>query len=296
MAGETREYKKYDINGDFTGKECSGALRSKCKYIYEADSKTLTAKVVIVFVPRQLVQLDRQTKEPLRDKDGGYVVVKYETYENGANSKKTFESQNLRMIDRDVKSANVSGFKSDIEKTLNQGNYKLILNGCQKGAACGCRVSVKFRVDIHVAKEADAGKFDAAKIINLFPETARADSGNWPEAEYRIDDDKNATQVINQIKAHESGHLFVFPDEYWKSGGSVHEQYIKSDGTLNFELGTKNANEKSKETWQIYSDANLMGQAALYPTAVTQPYYVEYIRRWFSNYTNKEWSVAYEPR
>ncbi|TDV37927.1 uncharacterized protein DUF2345 [Paraburkholderia caballeronis] len=296
LRGETKVYRKYGLSGDLDVQEgeCSGLLKSKCKYIYDAGKKILTAKVVIAFVPRVLVQVDPKTSQPLLDNDGNYITVRYETYKNGANSKKTFESQNLRMIDRDPGGANVSGFKREIEGTLNKGNYKLILNGCQKGAACGCRVSVKFCVDIHVATQNDAERLGASKIINLFPETARADSGNWPEAEYEIDVDGKRVPTANQVKAHEAGHLFVFPDEYWKGGGSAHEDYIKNDGTLNFELGSKNANEKSREMWQLYSDGNLMGQAALRETAAIQPYYVEYIRRWFSEYTNKEWSVGYE--
>ncbi|HTH61251.1 MAG TPA: hypothetical protein VL689_13960 [Paraburkholderia sp.] len=260
--------------------------------MYDPESKILTAGIVVALVPKLLVRIDPVTKKELRDSGGEYVVVNYETFKNGANSKKPFEHWGLKLIDRDVKSVNASKYKSRIEGALNNGGYKLILNGCQKGAACGCRVSVKFNVDVYVMSESDARKLNANNIIILFPSVDRADSSHWGEVKYIINVASEKEEVMDQVKAHEVGHLFNFPDEYFRRGGSVHKQYIKNNGDLDFDVGKTNAGGKIDVTWQLESPENLMGYGANLSSAITRPYYVEYIRRWFSEYTNKEWMVG----
>ena len=44
------------------------------------------------------MRADPKTGEPLRDKNGDYVTVNYETYKNGVNSKRNYESQNLCLM------------------------------------------------------------------------------------------------------------------------------------------------------------------------------------------------------
>jgi type VI secretion system secreted protein VgrG len=294
---ETARYHLYDADGNLETKDgqpqwCSSESSTSCRFIYDPERKILAAKVVVALVPKLLVRIDPATKKELRDSGGNYVVVNYQTYKNGANSKKPFEYWGLKAIDRDVKSVDASRYKSRIEATLNKGGYKLILNGCQKGAACGCRVSVKFDVDINVVNESDAGKLNANNTIFLFPSVDRADASHWGEVKYIINVLSEKEEVVDQVKAHEIGHLFNFPDEYYKEGGSAHKQYIKKDGDLDFDLGRKNENEKADITWQLDSGENLMGYGANRPSATTRPYYIEYIRRWFSEYTNKEWRVG----
>jgi type VI secretion system secreted protein VgrG len=253
----------------------------------------LTAKVVIALVPRLLVKMSPATKQPLRDAAGHYVVVNYETINNGANSGKTFAQQGLMLIDRNVSDVNGSVYKNIIEKTLNQGGYKLILDGCQKGAFCGCRIPVKFCADIHVVTPAEAERLNADTTIDLFPNVDRADAKNWPAADHYGVDNSGQTVAENwQVKAHETGHLFAFPDEYWQHGGFVHKQYVKSDMTLDFALGGENVTDN--KTWQIESQDNLMGYGCNKSSAIIQPYYLEYIRQWFSSHTNKKWRVGYE--
>ncbi|MEX3936540.1 DUF2345 domain-containing protein, partial [Paraburkholderia phymatum] len=301
MVRETPRYHRYQdtrigpekvANDRFI--DTGGTAPTKCRFSYDPGSRMLTAKVVIAFIPRLLVRMNPATKEPLRDDRNNYVVVKYESMKNGANSQKTYAEQQLMLVDRDVAEVNASAYKSEIETTLNQSNYKLILDGCQKGAACGCRISVKFCVDIHVVTASNAAKIDTDLTVNLFPDTERADAANWPEAYYDKDNRGNPITVKQQVKAHECGHLFNFPDEYWRWGGFVHKQYVKDDLTLDFALGDTNAT--GNKTWQIYSAPNLMGSGALQATATVQPYYLEYIRRWFSTYTNKAWRIGYESK
>ena len=299
MERETPTYQKYgntrterQKNKDNTPKMCSGTATTTCQFVYDSSNKTLTAKVVIALVPRLLVEMNPVTKEPMRDANNKYIVVQYETFENGANSRKIFAEHGLMLVDRDPKEVDASTYKNMIEKTLNQGNYKLILGACQKGSACGCRISVKFCVDVHAVRKADVSALKPNAVINLFPTTARADADNWPERDYAIDNSTGeAIERITQTKAHEAGHLFNFPDEYWREGGFVHAVYVKGGKDIDFELA--DANKTRNNFWIIETETNLMGLGATKPTATISHYYLEYIRRWFSLHTNKLWKIGY---
>ncbi|MBW9104203.1 DUF2345 domain-containing protein [Paraburkholderia phenoliruptrix] len=296
MERETPTYQKYGwmrterLEDGGQPVMCSGTARTTCKFTYDSNSKTLTATVVTALVPRLLVKMNRATGQPLRDEDDNYVVVQYETFNNGANSQKSYPEQGLMLVDRDPKEVNASTYKNEIEKTLNQGNYNLILAGCRKEGACGCRVSVRFCADVHVVRASEAITLNPNITINLFPTTARADAYNWPEKDYQMSNGRYVER-ITQTKAHETGHLFNFPDEYWEQGGFVHSIYIQNGKDIDFQLADANKNKNT--FWVIETKTNLMGQGALRPTATTSPYYLEYIRRWFSAHTNKLWRVGY---
>ena len=299
MMRETPTYQKYGWtrnerlkNGD-DPVMCAGTALTTCQFNYDSSNKTLTAKVVTALVPRLLVKMNRVTGEPLRDENNRYIVVQYETFRNGANSGKSFDEHGLMQVERDPKEVDASTYKNQIERTLNQGNYKLILDGCQKGGACGCRIAVKFCADVHVVRAADSPALNPNITINLYPTTERADAMNWPEKEYQ----KQVTtgryaERFTQTKAHEIGHLFNFPDEYWQQGGFVHSIYVRDGVNIDFALA--DANKDKNTFWIIETETNLMGGGCLQPTATISPYYLEYIRRWFSAHTNKLWRVGYD--
>jgi hypothetical protein len=97
---------------------------------------------------------------------------------------------------------------------------------------------------------------------------------------------------VTQTKAHETGHLFNFPDEYWRQGGFIHAIYVKDGLDIDFNLADAN---KAKNTfWIIETENNLMGGGCNKSVAATSPYYLEYIRRWFSEHTNKLWRIGYD--
>jgi len=298
MERETPTYQKYGrtrterLVKNGRPEMCAGTAPTTCQFTYESSTKTLTAKVVTALIPRLLVQMNRATREPMRDEQNNYVVAQYETFGNGANSGKSFAEQGLMLVERDPREVDASTYKNMIERTLNQGNYKLILDGCNKGAACGCRVAVRFCADVHVVRVADAAALDPNITINLYPTTERADAVNWPEKEYVKEATTGRyTERFTQTKAHETGHLFNFPDEYWEQGGFVHSMYIKNSGDIDFALA--DANKATNKVWVIETEDNLMGGGCLKPTATTSPYYIEYIRRWFSAQTNRLWRVGY---
>lgn len=299
MKRETPTYQKYGWtrterlkNGD-DPVMCAGTAPTTCKFTYDSSSKTLTAKVVTALVPQLLVKMNPATGQPLRDESNNYVVVQYETFDNGANSHKSFAEQGLMLVERDPKEVDASDYKNQIEKTLNQRSYKLILDACQKGGACGCRISVKFCADVHVVRASEAPALNPNITINLYPTTDRADANNWPEHDYKLDNSgAGKIEIVTQTKAHETGHLFNFPDEYWEQGGFVHSIYVRDGRNIDFKLADANKNKNT--FWVIETENNLMGGGCLKPTATTSPYYLEYIRRWFSDHTNKSWRVGYE--
>lgn len=99
---------------------------------------------------------------------------------------------------------------------------------------------------------------------------------------------------VAHVEAHECGHYFNFPDEYYARGGWLHESYIKNE-QIDFPLVDAKAGGL---LWQGRSPTNLMGYGALLAIkngrATIKPYYLEYVRRQFSLATNKLWRVGYE--
>ncbi|WP_157662231.1 hypothetical protein [Burkholderia ubonensis] len=99
----------------------------------------------------------------------------------------------------------------------------------------------------------------------------------------------------NNYEAHEHGHYFNFPDEYYDQGGFVHISYIK-DGEIDF--GKLDA-MIGKMVWQGDSKKSLMGFGAVQAyqpnsiVAFVKPYYLEYARRHFSAVTGKVWRIGY---
>jgi type VI secretion system secreted protein VgrG len=288
---ETPEYYGYaDTENSKTDKMVSGGGEVEYAVSYDDASKTITATAVIILSPVLLVEMDAKTKLPAKDAKGDYKTVLYDSYINGANSRKEFEQLGYTLIDRETKDIDVSRFKNEIETTLNGNNYQLVLDGCSKNANCGRRVSIKLVADVKVVTRADAKNMTGHKLL-LYPDVKRADAANWSEIDMDTDEfGKRVPAAKMQIKAHECGHLFNLPDEYWQRGGFVHAIYVKEDKSLNFELGKTN---QTKQTWKIDSSENLMGYGATRATAKIPPYYFEYIREGFSRATGIIWRVGY---
>ncbi|WP_086971148.1 type VI secretion system Vgr family protein [Caballeronia glebae] len=291
-ARETPQYYKYgNTETSKTTSLCSGIATTKFPIEYDDKNKTLTATVTVVLIPVLLANLDPITNEPIVRADGSYETTPYETYANGANSLQPFSNFGLKQIARVGSHINTSKYKADVERTLNQGNYKLVLDGCSKGSACGRRVSIVFRVDFLIANEAEADAMTDVRKVHIYPQAARADAANWGEDNIEIDNGGNAVPVAMalNVAAHECGHLLNFPDEYWQGGGFVHSTYVKNDKSLNFQLGNSNI---GKHKWQMYSPRNLMGGGAVLPKAVIPAHYMEYMRFWFTARTNMAWRVG----
>jgi hypothetical protein len=159
-------------------------------------------------------------------------------------------------------------------------------------------VKVKFRIDLRVSiKGAPINGFKPHVTLKLFPQVLRADTGAWGERHKWKDESKKIQDYPDaNVEAHECGHYFNFPDEYYGQGGWLHELYIKNE-EIDFSLVDANAGTRF---WQGHSVANVMGDGANSPlqpgrsTASIEPYYLEYVRRQFSLATNKLWRVGYD--
>lgn len=272
-----------------------GTRKVKFDIRFDNKSKTLTASVKIGVVLKDIHEIDFVRNELVKSKDGVLKSVPYHSSENGANASKDAKLKNLKFVDRESTKYDFIAKAELIKRVLNQHSYKLILDGCAKGSQCGCRVAIKFDVAFSVIKEFERTSGTWHSVINLYPYAARDDSGNWGEVVAKCDEKLGDCRTLPEdyTPAHECGHLFNYPDEYFGSGGAVHEQYIENQH-LQFERGHKLA---GGETWQMVSQPNLMGgggrnkvNGGLMPTV--PPYYMEYLRRWMTKHTNRKWRVG----
>ncbi|MCA7882999.1 type VI secretion system tip protein VgrG [Burkholderia contaminans] len=282
-----------------------GSRGSNYEFAYSEEDKSITCTVRAILIPMDLFPVDlkgaRDTSVPAAKATVPYEFSAHSTMMPG------MVRQGVKMDYRhEVGSKfDVRALKSRIEAVLNQGGYKLILDGCSKGAACGCRVKVKFKVDFRVSiKGAPINGFNPHVSLKLFPFVLRADTGAWGEKHKW----KDKNHVLHDypdanVEAHECGHYFNFPDEYYDQGGWLHEAYIK-DEQIDFSLVDAKAGamvwQGHSQTDATYVGANVMGDganAALQDdrvTAAIKPYYLEYVRRQFSLATNKLWRVGYD--
>ncbi|CAD6546896.1 hypothetical protein LMG27952_04491 [Paraburkholderia hiiakae] len=274
---------------------------------YDQEKKTLYATVRVQVIPVDLFKCDESgVLIPGTDGQPQSIPYHHDIHAFAVAFGTDRPVNGYVMKYRNSTGPNFDAFakSSQIESVLNEHKSKLILNGCSRDTACGCRVSVVFKVDLSISVNAaeTPNTKKAHKTIHLFPKTQRADGGSWGEGNMypEAEPDKSAIwkdmPYDTNVLAHECGHLFNYPDEYSEFGGWVHEQYIK-DKKLNFILGDANA---TKETWQISSAKNVMGggcnkrisSAKNSPSATVHPYYLEYIRRHFCELTGEHQSQA----
>ncbi|CAE6828913.1 hypothetical protein R69927_01025 [Paraburkholderia domus] len=273
-----------------------GSRDSNFEFAYSEQDKAITCTVRVLLTPMDLYPIDVHGNRDLKADD---QTVPYETTSHSS----MMQGDILRGVKLDYRDAvgdqyDVNALRSRIEAVLNQGRYKLILDGCSKGAACGCRVKVNFKADLRVSiKGVPIAEFKEHASLRLFPFVLRADTSAWGERQKCMDKNKVIQDYpLANVEAHECGHYFNFPDEYYDQGGWLHASYIK-DEQIDFSLVDAMVGTM---VWQGVSDANLMGYGATTPlkagniTATIKPYYLEYVRRQFSLATRKLWRVGYD--
>jgi uncharacterized protein involved in type VI secretion and phage assembly len=287
-----------------------GSRNSTFEFAYSEQDKAITCTVRVMMIPMDLFPVDLNgARDTSVSADRATVPYEYSAH---SSMKPGMVKQGVKMDYRDAVGPNfdVRALTSRIEAVLNQGAYKLILDGCSKGAACGCRVKVNFRADLRVSvKRAPIDVFNPHVSLKLFPLVLRADTGSWGE-KHKWQDELKAVHDYPDanVEAHECGHYFNFPDEYYDQGGWLHESYIKDEqidfslvdakaGTLCWQGHATNTTRRS-DGWSY--GGNLMGDGANGPvqpgriTASIKPYYLEYVRRQFSLATNKLWRIGYD--
>ena len=271
-----------------------GSRKSTFEFAYSESDKAITCTVRVMLVPMDLFPVDARGN---RDLSARPQAIPYESQVHWQLTPGS-TSKGVKMDYRDAVGADydVTALRSRIEAVLNQGGYKLILDGCSKGAACGCRVKVKFVADIRVSiKGVPISGFSEHVLIHLFPSILRADTSAWGEQQ-KTKDKQQAIYDLPRanVEAHECGHYYNFPDEYYEQGGWLHESYIDDNEQIDFSRVDAKA---GAPVWQGRSQSNLMGYGANLASdkghATIKPYYLEYVRRQFSLATNKLWRVGY---
>ncbi|WP_027796685.1 DUF2345 domain-containing protein [Paraburkholderia acidipaludis] len=271
-----------------------GSRDSNFEFAYSEQDKTITCTVRVMLVPMELFPVDARGNRELS------AQLQSIPYESPVHYQLTPGATRKR-IKMDYREAvgndyDVAALRNRIEAVLNQGGYKLILDGCSKGAACGCRVKVNFKADLRVSIRGEPiSGFREHVLIHLFPSILRADTSAWGEQQKMRDDQGGIHNLPRaHVEAHECGHYFNFPDEYYDQGGWLHESYINNE-QIDFSLVDAKA---GTPVWQGRSQSNLMGYGANLPfdqgRATLKPYYLEYVRRQFSLATNKLWRVGYD--
>jgi len=308
---ETKAYKALDSFKapwpDLNGNQIisGGQLSTAFELAYDSHEKQVTATIRVKVIPVDLVQADASghawigadgKKQSLAyDHDSHVDYLRY-------NVGTAFNGMVVEYRDALGPRFDLETKKKQVEHVLNGHKSTLILDGCSKGASCGWRVKVVFRVEFQLAlRDRTADGKSAHKSIYLFPKAIRADSSSW--GEINLEMQSNGTyrepSFDKNVVAHECGHLFNFPDEYWEYGGWVQEDYIK-DMELDFQKGSVRS---GKAVWQIRSENNLMGYGATHsipsnlaspPSATVHPYYLKYVREHFAKLTNKAWRIGYD--
>ncbi|KVR01984.1 type VI secretion system Vgr family protein [Burkholderia ubonensis] len=282
---------------DANGKQytAGGVRSSKFELRYIESEKTLVCTVRVRLVPVDIYPVDSSGNfdKVAKVKSIPYSYDLHRSMEIGD----VLNGQKMDYRGSVGDGYSVEHVMQKIETVLNRGDHKLILDGCAKGGACGCRVKVIFKTDIRISiKNKPISGFNEHVLLHLFPYVSRADTSAWGERlMYTTESGKIVDVPENNYEAHEHGHYFNFPDEYYDQGGFVHISYIK-DGEIDF--GKLDA-MIGKMVWQGDSKKSLMGFGAVQAyqpnsiVAFVKPYYLEYARRHFSAVTGKVWRIGY---
>ncbi|MCA8295206.1 type VI secretion system tip protein VgrG [Burkholderia sp. AU30198] len=186
----------------------------------------------------------------------------------------------LTVFDRPGEMKDPQGVKKLIEDCLNRNGYTMRPKKCPLGKACTC--VVKVRAEVEFVKDE---RFH--EEVNLFPFESRADSGNWGEQSVTWDaevQDYVPDGTVN-VRAHEVGHLFGWPDEYFENSGAVYGKYINSKKLVDVKM------KQLVDNWQRTTDTNLMGQGLDNPVSLVPKYYFYGFRDWFNRKTHIDWEV-----
>lgn len=202
---------------------------------------------------------------------------------NGVETSSPYElSKEKAKIQKVVKKpydvTKLATIKAKIEATLNKEIKYLTPVQCNQAGGCACKIPMFLEVEF-----VEKGRFH--QKVNLFPKSSRPNTDNW--AEERVD---NNNQIMSPNRehalAHEVGHYFNFPDEYYYSGGMVHKMYINPQTKI-VDLTVS----EPVDDWKRLSPANLMGQGASKLDPKLPKYYFNFIKDWFDKETRIQWNI-----
>lgn len=249
---------------------------------YSPSSKVIKAgiKVKLKFVDWHRTD---STGAVLLDTAGAPVSV---PFDSDQESDVAIQSINVTEVARTPNMTGTSSLKTRIEGVLNQNGYKLTPAACARGEACACKISIAFDVSFVLSG-------DHHEEMKMFPRVVRANSGSMGEVSVIRNPSPSAALLqpylptsIDNVGAHELGHLFGWPDEYFLHGGAVHGRYIKPDKTVDVSMA------EPVDDWQRDSAVNLMGQGMWTQSPQTPKYYMNHVRDWFNSKTGMTWETS----
>lgn len=241
---------------------------------YDETSNLITVLIKVKFVPYDIHWEHKTTGAIKSDsKTGKPEIVPYEwgKTKEGESGTGSYVDYRYKYVPRTVSATFLSQLKARVESALNSTPYFLIPDPC-----CGNASPCQHKIPMKLFLEAEEKVSSPHETVNLFSISSRADSGNWSEAE------TGARDMYNII-AHEVGHLFGWPDEYFRFGGGVHNMYVKSDRTIDQTMA-----EPADDWKREANKEHLMvgGKTKM------QPYYMGIFRDWFNRKTGKTWKVV----
>ncbi|WP_321817335.1 MULTISPECIES: type VI secretion system Vgr family protein [unclassified Paraburkholderia] len=239
---------------------------------YSPATTTLSATVIIRLVPKDQYLLGADN-QPVLNAAGQPTSIPYNT--NGPA-----QGVKLKPIDRKGWLSDPVGMQKRIESRLNENNYYLRPKACPRGGACTCKVAIAMKV-----KLVSSGR--SHQKVNIYPTTSRPDSGNWGEVQVAWSSSDNWFKPIatQHASAHETGHLYGWPDEYFLDAGTVYKGYINAQKLVDVQMAQLNDN------WQRSTETNLMGKGMYTESPEIQKYYMYGFRDWFEDQNGIEWDV-----
>ena len=190
---------------------------------------------------------------------------------------------------------------------LNKDGYYFAPKNCTISGGCTCKVAIILKVKYEftdLVPPVDSSRDD---LVYLLPLAKRQDAKHWSEYEsikhttisypkpifkdgsvISGDPIKTTEYLLEDTVstfAHESSHLFGFPDEYYAKGGAVHKMYVGANKYIDV---TKTQPEND---WKMDYQGNLMstpeyGQLPKLPSY----YYAEFLKI-FEQQSRLEWEI-----
>jgi type VI secretion system secreted protein VgrG len=279
------------VEGTTTEYLCSGPAMMHVDLVFQAKAKTLTATVRIFVQGKDMYEREALASghgpNPVLDANGRPIPIPYESTLNGVNASAATKARYLVVDRTNLDPAMLEALRERIVATFNHDTHRLLLEDCPLGTGCACKVRVLFEIEFVIDPQRQS---DCHATINLYSVAERPDSANWGEISSTRDiHGIYGTPDQNQVEAHETGHLFSWPDEYWQGGGSVYKDYV-SNRDLDFVQG---AALRGTSTWQMEAADTLMGNGAVNATATVPSYYLAPIVEWFTDHTpHRTWKIV----
>lgn len=257
---------------------------------FDADKNTFTAYLNLKVCLAEMVEIAT-----------GNVV----TYTDRMLDNKNFEVRAKNTTPQDQ--ANLDKLQSQINSVLNKDGYYFSPKNCEKEGGCTCKIYFVFNMSM-TQKNTVADRYIRAEI-NLLELSERQNTKFWAfysvlkgekSSPVRILVDASGTVITHggelqkfeyheeaiNVSAHECGHLYGYPDEYFVKGGAVHTMYIDKKTLL---VDVKMA--EPPNDWKRDITGNLMNRASPNKLPVMPEYYLNVYKNIFEQKTKLLWEI-----